>query len=56
MDWVRDNFGLSENNLNAVFKYRPRDSTVVQILQGRKVRTTASIEEARASSRTNGTS
>lgn len=36
MDWVRDNFGLSENNLNAVFKYRPRDSTVVQILQGRK--------------------
>ncbi|KLU82099.1 hypothetical protein MAPG_01176 [Magnaporthiopsis poae ATCC 64411] len=36
MDWARDNFGLSDDNLNAVFTYMPRDSIVVQILSGHK--------------------
>ncbi|EJT78557.1 hypothetical protein GGTG_03657 [Gaeumannomyces tritici R3-111a-1] len=36
MDWPRDNLGLSDDNLDAVFKYTPRDSAVVQILQGQK--------------------
>ncbi|KAL8314255.1 hypothetical protein RB593_008068 [Gaeumannomyces tritici] len=36
MDWPRDNLGLSDDNLDAVFKYTPRDSAVVQILRGQK--------------------
>ncbi|KAL8408709.1 hypothetical protein RB594_007234 [Gaeumannomyces avenae] len=36
MDWPRDNLGLSDDNLDAVFKYMPRDSAVVQILRGQK--------------------
>ncbi|KAL8284662.1 hypothetical protein RB600_000602 [Gaeumannomyces tritici] len=36
MDWPRDDLGLSDDNLNAVFRYTPRDSAVVQILRGQK--------------------
>lgn len=38
MDWAQDNARLSDLNLNRVFKYAPRESTVVQIPSGNPVR------------------
>ncbi|KAK7431373.1 hypothetical protein QQZ08_002144 [Neonectria magnoliae] len=38
MDWARDNVGLSESDLTNVFKYVPRESTIVHLLSDNKYR------------------
>jgi hypothetical protein len=37
MDWARDNAGLSDTNLDNVFKYEEKSTTVVRMLSGEKV-------------------
>jgi hypothetical protein len=37
MDWARDNAGLSDTNLDNVFKYEEKSTTVVRMLAGEKV-------------------
>jgi hypothetical protein len=37
MDWARDNSGLSDRDLDNVFKYEEKSTTVVRILAGEKV-------------------
>lgn len=37
MDYARDNVGLAEGDLENVFKYAPRESTVVEMLGGARV-------------------
>ena len=37
MDWARDNAGLSDRNLDSVFKYEEKSTTVVRMLAGEKV-------------------
>jgi hypothetical protein len=37
MDWDRDNAGLSEKDLENVFKYEKKSTTVVRMLVGEKV-------------------
>lgn len=38
MDWPRDNIGLSERDLENVFKYEPKYTTIVRMLTSSKVR------------------
>jgi hypothetical protein len=37
MNWARDNAGLSDRDLDSVFKYEEKSTTVVRILAGEKV-------------------
>jgi len=37
MDWARDNSGLSDRDLDNVFKYEEKSTTVVRMLAGEKV-------------------
>jgi hypothetical protein len=37
MDWARDNAGLSDTNLDSVFKYEEKSTTVVRMLAGENV-------------------
>jgi hypothetical protein len=37
MDWARDNAGLSDKDLENVFKYEEKSTVVVQMLLGQKV-------------------
>jgi hypothetical protein len=37
MDWARDNSGLSDRDLDNVFKYEDKSTTVVRMLAGEKV-------------------
>jgi hypothetical protein len=38
MDWARDNAGLSDKDLDNVFKYEGKSTTVVRLLADEKVR------------------
>lgn len=38
MDWARDNAGLSDRDLDNVFKYEEKSTTVVRMLADEKVR------------------
>ena len=37
MDWARDNAGVSEKDLDNVFRYEEKPATVVRMLAGSKV-------------------
>jgi hypothetical protein len=37
MDWARDNAGVSEKDLENVFRYEEKPATVVRMLGGSKV-------------------
>jgi hypothetical protein len=37
MDWARDNTGLSDKDLDKVFKYEEKSTTVVRMLAGNEV-------------------
>lgn len=38
MDWARDGAGVSEQDLNNVFRYEEKDTTVVCLYDGTEVR------------------
>jgi len=37
MDWARDNAGISDKDLDNVFRYEEKPATVVRMLVGKKV-------------------
>jgi hypothetical protein len=37
MDWARDNAGLSDRDLDNVFKYEEKSTTAMRMLAGEKV-------------------
>jgi len=39
MDWARDNTGVNEKDMDTVFKYEEKFTTVVRILENDAVRT-----------------
>lgn len=37
MDWARDNAGINDNDLDNVFRYEEKPTTVVRMIMGKKV-------------------
>lgn len=38
MNWTRDNQGIDQNDLQTVFKYEPKGTTVLHMLSENKVK------------------
>lgn len=40
MDYAHDNTGIGEDDLDCIFRYSPRESTVIEMLGGERVGST----------------
>jgi hypothetical protein len=43
MDWARDNAGVSDKDLDNVFRYEEKPATVVRMISGKKVQSSNTI-------------
>lgn len=49
MDWAHDNVGIREADLDEVFKFDPKESTLVEVLSENQVRPSGSHGTTRQS-------